>query len=67
MRTERIPQEEIPKIIEAVNGRNISYLVYIHDRYELTSYQYCCGTPGRQGEVYDMFEFAIIQGQIKSP
>lgn len=64
MRIDKIPPEEIPKIKEAVEGHNIGYLVYIHDRYELTSYRYCCGTPGRQGEVYDMFFEAITLNRL---
>lgn len=67
MRIDLIPDHEIPGILEAVRRRDVSYLVYIHDRYQLTDYQYCCGKPGRQGEVYDMFDFAIEQGQIKFP
>lgn len=64
MRIERIPVDEIPKIKSAHAGHDISYLVYIHDRYELTSYRYCCGTPGKQGEVYDMFDDAISKNLI---
>lgn len=64
MRIDKIPKEEIIKIKEAVDGHNVGYLAYIHDRYELTSYRYCCGEPGRQGEVYDMFLELITTGKI---
>lgn len=59
MRVERIPVKEYEGIKEAIQGRDLSHLVYIHDRYELTNYRYCCGSPGKQGEVWDLFTFAI--------
>lgn len=64
MRIDRIPKSEIPRLIEAIEGHDISTLVLIHDKYEVTSYVYCCGTPGKQGEVYDMFFEAHQKGLL---
>lgn len=59
MKIEKIPTKEYQGIKEAIEGRDLSHLVYIHDRYELTHYKYCCGKPGEQGKVWDLFIFAI--------
>lgn len=65
MRFENIPEAEHAAICAAVARRDTGYLVYIHDRYIVTDYRYCCGEAGRQGEVYDMFVYAIDQKLIR--
>lgn len=60
-RFNRLPKEEYNNVIEAIRLNDMLTLIKIHDKYNLSNNNYCCGSDDR---VINWFKHAINKNII---
>lgn len=60
----KIPENDVDKVIELYQNEDWGELMFLHNKYNLSNYEYCC--TGYYGAIEKWFKHGIESGAIKS-